>query len=277
MKYRLLCCVLALFAVLSSEAQKVNQYNITWNSQSKNASESMPCGGGDIGMNVWVENGELFIYVAKSGSFDENNALMKSGRLRLKFFPNPFNESLFKQELHLQEGYVSVEGENNGVKTSVKIWADVFHPVAHIDITSSKNIATEVAYESWRYQDRVIQQRENFGNSYKWAAPKNNVYKKDIVDFKDNTVLFYHHNSAQTIFDVIVAQQAMDSEKEQLYNPLKNLAFGGILTGKDFVANGTSEGVYVNADFKGWKLKTKKPSKKSIACFVFVYSTSAGY
>ena len=30
--------------------------NLVWNIQSRNASESMPCGGGDIGMNVWVEN-----------------------------------------------------------------------------------------------------------------------------------------------------------------------------------------------------------------------------
>ncbi|WP_347915741.1 DUF5703 domain-containing protein, partial [Bacteroides fragilis] len=30
--------------------------NLVWNTQSRNASESMPCGGGDIGMNVWVEN-----------------------------------------------------------------------------------------------------------------------------------------------------------------------------------------------------------------------------
>ena len=28
-----------------------------WRTPSKNSSESMPCGGGDIGMNVWVEGG----------------------------------------------------------------------------------------------------------------------------------------------------------------------------------------------------------------------------
>ena len=35
----------------------------------------MPCGGGDIGLNVWVENNELLFYMAKSGTFDENNRL----------------------------------------------------------------------------------------------------------------------------------------------------------------------------------------------------------
>ena len=29
--------------------------NVVWNTPSRNSSESMPCGGGDIGMNIWVE------------------------------------------------------------------------------------------------------------------------------------------------------------------------------------------------------------------------------
>lgn len=54
--------------------------NFVWNTQSKNSSESMPCGGGDIGMNVWVEKGDILFYVSKSGCFDENNTLLKQGR-----------------------------------------------------------------------------------------------------------------------------------------------------------------------------------------------------
>lgn len=40
----------------------------TWTTQSKNSSESMPCGGGDIGMNVWVENGDVLVYMSRSGA-----------------------------------------------------------------------------------------------------------------------------------------------------------------------------------------------------------------
>lgn len=246
-----------------------SNYNIVWNTQSKNSSESMPCGGGDIGMNVWMENGELLIYVARSGSFNEDNALMKAGRLRIKLFPNPFNGKIFRQELHLKEGYVSVEGESNGIKATIKVWADVFKPIAHVDISSNKKTSVETAYESWRYQDRVIKSRENFGNSWKWAAPKNNIYKKDIIDFNGNEVLFYHHNTAETIFDIIVSQQGIDSVKNQLYNPLKHLAFGGSFSGKNSSPAGTYEGVYVNTDFKGWKLKSNAASKKhSLSLFL---------
>ena len=164
-------------------AQIPAAYNVVWNSQSKNASESMPCGGGDIGMNVWVQDGDLLIYANRSGSLNEDNNLMKAGRLRIKCSPNPFDGKIFKQELHLQNGFVTVDGENNGVKASIKIWVDVFNPVAHVEITANKKIAVKAAYESWRYQDRLITKRENFSNSWKWAPPADKKYTKDIIDF----------------------------------------------------------------------------------------------
>src|SRR6266498_3374220 len=202
MNDKIFYCLFILFIALRMNAQPAkSNYNIVWNSQSKNSSESMPCGGGDIGMNVWVENGEVLIYVARSGSFNEDNSMMKTGRLRIKLFPNPFKGKLFKQELHLYQGYVTIEGEGNGVKATIKVWTDVFNPVAHVDIDAGKKINVEASYENWRYQDRIIKARENFANSWKWAAPKNNVYRKDMVDFNGSEVLFYHYNTAETIFD----------------------------------------------------------------------------
>lgn len=40
-------------------AQLPSSYDIIWTTPSNNPSESMPCGGGDIGMNVWVEKGDV--------------------------------------------------------------------------------------------------------------------------------------------------------------------------------------------------------------------------
>lgn len=222
----------------------------------------MPCGGGDIGLNVWVENGELLVYVARSGSFDENNGLMKAGRLRVKLFPNVLEGAVFKQELHLKQGYVTVDAQQGGVKVQIKIWADVFAPVVHLDITSNQKIKAEAAYENWRYQDRILTARENFGNSWKWAAPKNTIGKKDVIGFASSGVLFYHHNAEQTIFDVTVAQQGMDAVKNELYNPLKKLAFGGVFRGKNFVPAGTYEGIYAGTDYRGWKLESKAKAKQ---------------
>lgn len=42
----------------------------------------MPCGGGSIGLNVWVENGDLMFYAQRSGTFDENNTMLKRRTLQ---------------------------------------------------------------------------------------------------------------------------------------------------------------------------------------------------
>ena len=45
---------------LSGQPKELESYNIKWNKQSLNSSESMPCGGGDIGLNVWVGFKNIF-------------------------------------------------------------------------------------------------------------------------------------------------------------------------------------------------------------------------
>lgn len=263
MNTRLILLLAFCPAVLQLNAQQpqLSDYNIAWTSQSVNASESMPCGGGDIGMNIWVEKGELLIYVARSGSFDEDNALLKAGRLRIKLSPDPFNGNVFMQELHLKEGYVSVEGESNGLKATVKIWTEVINPIVRIEVTANRKISVEAGYESWRYKDRILEPREDFGGSWKWAGPKNNVRERDSIAFKDNGILFYRQNQQQTIFDVTVAQQGMNVVKDQLYNPLAKLAYGGYFSGRNFIPAGTYDGVYVDTDFRGWKLKSRSAAK----------------
>ena len=244
--------------LLHAQPSALYTEDIIWDTQSENASASMPCGGGDIGMNVWVEKGALYIYVARNGNFDENNALLKSGRIKIILSPNILNGGFFKQQLHVKKGYVTVEGVQNGTRSTITIWADVFNPVVHVDVKSARKIRVDATYESWRYQDRIIKPKESFGNSWKWAAPANTLYKKDEIDFKGNTILFYHHNAAETIFDATVAQQGMENVKSQLYNPLKNLTFGGVFCGDNFIAAGTSFGNYTQTDFKGWKITSKK-------------------
>lgn len=86
----------------------MDQYNVSWTNQSKNAGESMPVSGGDIGLNVWVDNDELLCYLGRTGCRDENGALLKPGRARLQLTPNPFDGAGFKQELNLREGCVLV-------------------------------------------------------------------------------------------------------------------------------------------------------------------------
>jgi hypothetical protein len=262
---------------LATPAQPVlPSYNITWNSQSQNAAGSMPCGGGEIGLNVWVENGELFLYMAKSGSFDENNALLKQGRIRVKCTPNAFEGEYFKQELKLDEGFIQIDGKKNRLQTTIKVWVDVFRPVIHIDISGNEAVKADVAYESWRYTNRTNTGKANNANSYKWAPPAPVITNKDNINFDGNKVLFYHRNRADTftVFDVTVKQQGLEAVKDKLYNPLANLSFGGLLVGSNLQAAGTYTGTYMDTDFMGWKLQSRKAAREQhVAVFLHTAQT----
>jgi len=251
------CASLLLLFMGTANAQ---QPNVVWTSQSKNSSESMPVGGGDVGVNVWVENGAVYLYLSRSGTFDENNTLLKLGRVKLQLTPNPFAGKTFKQELVLKDGYVQIYGENASLNAKVNVWVDVFKPIVNIAVKSNKNITAEASYESWRYQDRITKGKENNQNSYKWAPQGIVKTSKDDIDFKANTVTFSHQNPTETVVDVVVKQQGLEKYLSNLYNPLKNLRFGGVMQGKNMLANGNYTGTYLNTPFKAWALKSIKPA-----------------
>ena len=209
------CIFVLLFVFVSVSALWSRHANVIWNTPSRNSSESMPCGGGDIGMNIWVEEGDILFYLSRSGTFDENNCQLKQGRFRIRLFPSPFKDAKdFRQELKLKDGYVEVSAGG----TQIQLWADVYHPVVHVEITNAQPLRTEVSYENWRYKERMIRKGEGQQCSYKWAPPKGAVTTADFVSLsskrklpgmtkKENLLLFYHRNPEQTVFDIVVAQQ----------------------------------------------------------------------
>lgn len=83
------------------------------------------------------------------------------GRIRLTLDPNPF-ESQFKQTLHLNDGYITITGQD---KTALDLWVDINNAALHIELSSPvKEVKVKAAYESWRWTDRLMAYDE-WGNS----------------------------------------------------------------------------------------------------------------
>ena len=208
-------------------------------------------------MNVWVEQGDVLFYVARSGSFDENNTLLKAGRFRLSLSPG-LNMEHFRQTLHLEEGYVEV---SDG-QLSIQLWADVWKPVVHVDVSSPRiKQSMAVTYENWRTKEIELTKRESFQTSYKFAVPKGLKTHADSVVATNDGVIFMHQNSAETIFDATVSQQGMDAVKDRLYNPLKNRISGGRMLVKDMILMDQISGRYASSDYEGWLYVTKFPKR----------------
>ncbi|WP_300598168.1 DUF5703 domain-containing protein [Niabella sp.] len=261
--FRAFLCISLLTLAWAATAQTVLQdYTVSWNTQSRNASESMPVGGGSIGANLWVENNEVLLYFCRSGAFDENNTLLKGGRLRIRLYPDLFENGSFRQELDLQKGCATIRTKNSKGSAVIQIWVSVFQPVIHISINGSVPVTAKAVYENWRFADRPQKGKENNANSWKWASHVNVITQKDTVRFDENRVLFFHRNTDSTVFDAAVTQQQLGTVKQKLFNPLANLTSGGIIEGAGFVAAGTGTGVYTNTPFKRWSLKSRTAKKQ---------------
>lgn len=231
-------------------------YDISWQGMSENSSGSMPCGGGEIGLNIWGEDGDVLFYFSRSSAFDENNALLKLGRVRLHLEPNPF-ENEFHQQLSLKDGTVTIEGANG---TKFLFWVDVFHPVIHVDVSSKVAQHLTVSYENWRTQDYGAHGEAAHFCGMKGC--KEDVYiHPDTIDYEGNQILFYHRNRDDFIFSQTVAFEELEDIKDQLWNPVINRTFGGLLECSGLVRDGENDGHYIDTDFHAWRLKSQKPRK----------------
>ncbi|MFY0598700.1 MAG: hypothetical protein JXR03_03440 [Cyclobacteriaceae bacterium] len=254
--------------------QWLDDYNVTWKSQSNSSKESMPCGGGDIGMNVWVEKGDLLFYIDRSGNIDENDQQRKSGRIRVNLTPNPFSQDgkdlIFEQKLDLKTGSIFITGKSKKAEAAIKLWVEVNRPVVHLEIESSKPSKINLAYESWRTTMDSIPRHVGSGRDYnRWSAYSYTKYNGEVWAYPDhisysngNSILFYHKNeNSDLVFDKMVKLMRMDTVAKELAHPTLNRTYGGIVRGENLATASISEGVYTNTPFKAWNLKSVKPSK----------------
>jgi len=272
----LLCAAMGTGTALSAaetenNMARLDQYNVVWKSQSKNSSESMPCGGRDIGLNVWVENGEVLFYMQRSGSLAENNEYLKLGRVRLRLDPNPFesSDSVFCQELKLRAGHVEIHGSaacDDGKKldATVRIWVEVHRPIIHVEVESSRPISANASYENWRLADEMIpnnDRRRSFFSLNKY--PGEVKLSGDHISHTSGGVLFYHRNPGEnTLVEMLIKQQGLGEFKDDIVNDLRNRTFGGMMVGDGFKPAGESQGKYQTAPYKAWDLASEKPARR---------------
>lgn len=260
MKSRFLCliwigCCFAYTVNAQHDRTLTDRY--IWKGASLNSSESMPLGGAGMGLNVWVENGFVYLYFAHNGWFDEQNALLKGGRIRIKLTPNYISNQTLTQELDLKNGLILINGNVPHHQQTIRIWCSVKNPSTLIHIKSDDSTTIEAAYESWRTKDRVLTPAENNGNSYKWDKKTTVISFKDSIQAKNNTITFYHQNRSKTIFDAIVTQQKLESIKNSLWNPIGNRIMGGRLFGNHFTFTGIDSGLYHGIAYRSWHLKSR--------------------
>lgn len=236
-------------------------YNIVWNEPSARSADSMPLGGHDVGCNVWAENNQLMIYLCQSGAFDENGCLLKHGRLRLEADASLMAAG-FRQTLHLEDGYVSVELGGGEDTLRYELWCAVSKPELHIRYISSRPRRLAAMFDCWRCRDRVVtpyeaHQCRDYCEHPDLEAGKV-VTRKDIVEPGANELFYYHQNRAEgeTLLDKLVAEQHAEPFRDKAYDCIGGRIIGGLMRMDGFRLIGTGDAAYQNVDSRIWRYES---------------------
>jgi len=265
-------------AVPAIAEDQIDQYNVTWTSQSENSAGSMPCVGGDIGLNAWIENDELLFYIGRAGCRDENGSLLKMGRVRLAIKPSPFaKDTEFTQTLNLRDGAVYVTSKRpDGNQATIRLWVEIHRPIVHAEIETTEKSDVEVTYENWRHERIELpntgknlhrgQCLINFDN-----FPGQVFVEPDSFTPAPHAIRFWHRmNEERNVFHRLVSAQGLDPIKDKLTDPCRHLTFGGELSGRSilettstpFAFAGETTGEYALTPFKGWRYRSQAKTNK---------------
>ena len=214
---------------------RLADYNVVWDSPSKDYNGSMPLGNGDIALNAWVEeSGDLLFYIAKTDSWDDNGRLVKVGQVRISLSPKPKAPLVaFRQILKLPDATMSVRyGEGNSA-VNLKLWVDANLPVIRVEVESRKPTEAVASIELWRtsrYQLPTIEVSDvMLDRSNKDGQHAPTIVEPDtILEKQPNRIGWYHHNSKSVGPEISAKIQGV--EGFQRPDPLLHRTFGAMVT-----------------------------------------------
>ncbi len=251
-KYCLIFAIVICPVLLAIDGTSViEHYHVVVDSKSDHAYGSLITGNGDVGANVWVEkNGDLMFYLSKTDSYSENGRLLKLGRVRVHFEPNPFADGLpFQKILRLADSEIQIRAGKDSEQIDIRFWIDAHHPIVHIETKSEQPCAVNVTLETWRNEKKLLENL-TVGDLYRLSDHQTWVYP-DTVEFdKNENALYWYHYNEHSAWPTTMEHQFLEAYMDKMTDPLLNRIFGGVIWGDTLKAG------------SGQTLKSVKPTKQ---------------
>lgn len=231
-----LLLTLCLAFMATAQGSYVDRYCVKWDSQSGNASGSMPIGNGEVGANVWMEdNGNMLFYLSRTDSWSENSHLLKLGRVRVSIFPALNGSDVkFEQTLNLAAGCIDVAISKGSERVDLKFWIDSDMPIAYIEGESTYPVQLTVTPEIWRTQARMIPDSEPHFNLQGCPVDSLKMEYPDAVCSEGKRLAVYHRN-CHSIFPFTMRHQKLDPDLTRFADPIMHRTMGYSIEGKDMV------------------------------------------
>ena len=211
----------------------LHAYNVEWTAPGTKALHSMPCGGGNIALNVWTTREALLFYIASPDSWN-GRTQVKMGRVRLTLSPNPFSGDSFRQEHHLADNSVRISGRAaDGTRVRLRVWVDAFQPVVHVEGESDRPVTATAALEAVGDVDGRL---EDAAAVWRFRIDGPSPQRRELIA----------KNHAETIAGSVP-------------DPMANHTWGGRLSGAGFTAGAAGEAVNEGMKSRAWTITTPAP------------------
>ncbi|HBE40746.1 MAG TPA: hypothetical protein DDW27_06000 [Bacteroidales bacterium] len=228
--------------------ERISRYNVVWNSPSKDASGVMPVGNGDIAAGVYaIENGDLYLLLAKNDAYTYMGDIFKTGRVRITMDPNPFiSGKTFKQTLDLPNGAILIEAD----KVRIRIWADANRPVYHIEINSPAKLAVKARPEFWKRFDACVFNVTDYYTKSVLQPPAGEPVQ-DVRLERNGNILWYYAVGDRSIYHDDLKYYRVEHMADKFPDPLRFNTFGNMLESPDLkIENGELNGSGRNFDIR---------------------------
>ncbi|MHB8897877.1 MAG: DUF5703 domain-containing protein [Thermoguttaceae bacterium] len=240
-------------------ANLMARYNVIWDSPSKDASGVMPIGNGDLAAGVYsIENGDLFLLLAKNDALTYMGDLYKTGRVRIALDPNPFGQGKqFRQTLDLPTGSILIEADG----MTLRIWADANRPVLHVQVDSPRQIRVTARPEFWKRFDGCS---FNIAEGYTQRAGEGSGIEptQDVRLERDGKLLWYYAVGDRSIYGDDLKYYGVEPMAAKFDDPLKFTTFGNLLESPSLRLGGgvlSGEGKSFDLRIHALTLQTPEP------------------
>jgi len=241
--------LLAPLAVV--HAADLRRYSVVWNSPSKDASGVMPIGNGDIAAGAYaIENGDLYLLLAKNDAYTYQGDIFKTGRVRVSLDPNPFKAgNPFRQTLDLPTGSIQIEADG----VTLRVWADANRPVYHVEINSPREIAVTALPEFWKRFDGCS------GNHTGGARPAAEP-TQDVRLERGGRLLWYYAVGDRSVYPDDLTFYEVEHMAAKFPDPLRFNTFGNLLESPELkLADGALCGTGRHFDIRIHSLTMQTP------------------
>lgn len=208
-------------------------YNVAWNTQSKDSWGSMPIGNGDIGANVWVtEDGALHLLMSKTDSYSEIGRLLKIGELEIRTMPALMAGAQFDQTLMLDSGLIRIRGTKDGHQINISCRVQWDRPLIIVEATSDIPLQATVKQKPWRIVSRLLSGNER--HSGYGVAFREQPFPSEVDTIMSSPMgLMWCHENKSSIWRMTLENQHIADFASGRTDPLLNQRFGALVTGEN--------------------------------------------